>query len=159
MARASQNRIDRFLQLMIDRGASDMHFSVGRSPMFRLSGEIDPIRYRVLTNRDYVGLIKPICPDISYWEKYLTTGDCDFSYEVPGLARFRVNLFMQEHGFGSVMRVIPSTLMTIDQLGLPPAVAKIVNMERGLVLVTGPTGSGKSTTLAALIRSISARPT
>lgn len=148
------NKIDRFLQLMIDRGASDLHLSVGRSPMFRLSGEIDPIRYRVITNRDYVQFIKPLCPDESYWQRFLTRGDLDFSYEVAGLARFRVNLFMQEFGFGAVFRVIPSKLMTIPQLGLPPAVAKICAMQRGLVLVTGPTGSGKSTTLSAIIHQI-----
>ena len=156
MSLKSKNRIDRFLQLMIDRGASDLHFSVGRSPMFRLSGEIDPIRYRILTNRDFVQFIKPIVPDMSYWEKYLNTGDVDFSYEVPGLARFRVNCFMQEHGFAAVFRVIPSELMTVAQLGLPPAVSRICNMDRGLVLVTGPTGSGKSTTLSAIINQMNA---
>lgn len=150
------NKIDRFLQLMLDRGASDLHLSVGRSPMFRLSGEIDPIRYRVLTNRDYAQFIKPIVPEPSYWERYLTTGDCDFSYEVKGLARFRVNCFMQEMGFGAVFRVIPTKLMTVAQLGLPPAVSRICNMTRGLVLVTGPTGSGKSTTLSAIINQINA---
>lgn len=147
-------RIDRFLQLMMDRGASDLHLSVGRSPMLRLSGEIDPIRYRVLTNRDYVQLIKPIVPADEYWQRFLTRGDLDFSYEVAGLARFRVNLFMQEQGFGAVFRVIPSKLMTLSQLGLSGAVGKLTRLPRGLVLVTGPTGSGKSTTLSAVIHQI-----
>jgi len=122
--------------------------------MFRLSGEMDPIRYRVLTNQDYVSMMRPIMPDDSYWERFLTTGDLDFSYEVKGLARFRVNCFMQERGFGTVFRVIPSKLLTLSQLGLPSALRKIVRTHRGLVLVTGPTGSGKSTTLSAIINEI-----
>ena len=104
--------------------------------------------------RDSVSFVKPIVPEESYWERFLTNGDLDFSYEVPDLARFRVNCFMQEFGFGSVFRVIPSKLMTVSQLGLPPAVSRICSMTRGLVLVTGPTGSGKSTTLSAIINQI-----
>ncbi len=144
-------RITRFLQLMIEKGASDMHFSVGRPPMFRLSGEIDPLRYRVLSNRDYVDLIRPIVEKEEDWEHFLTTGDLDFFFAVPNLARFRANLFMQEGGFGAVFRVIPTKILTLDQLAMPPAVKKICDMRNGLVLVTGPTGSGKSTTLAAII--------
>jgi twitching motility protein PilT len=153
MTAATGQRIDRFLRLMQDRGASDLHLSVGRPPMFRLSGEMDPIRYRVLTNRDYVDLLKPVA-GATTWETFKARGDMDFAYSVPGVARFRVNLFMQERGYGAVFRIIPTKLMTFGQLGLPRQVEKLCNMDRGLVLVTGPTGSGKSTTLSAIIHRI-----
>ena len=146
-----RNRIDRFLQLMVERGASDLHFSVSRPPMFRLNGEIDPLRYRIISNEDYVSMMQPIVPHESYWQRFLASGDLDFAYEVPGLARFRVNLFMQEHGFGAVFRTIPTTILTMEQLALPSVLNRIVEMRSGLVLVTGPTGSGKSTSLAAII--------
>ena len=144
------NRIDRFLRLMNDRGASDLHLSVGRPPIFRLSGRMDPIRYRVLDDPDLIALIKPITPP-HLWEAYVQDGDADFAYEVPGVARFRVNLYRQQRGNGAVFRIIPTKLMTIDQLGLPPSVRKLTQLDGGLVLVTGPTGSGKSTTLSAII--------
>lgn len=144
------NRIDRFLKLMNDRGASDLHLSVGRPPIFRLSGRMEPIRYRVLDDRDFEGFLKPISPP-HLWELYQKEGDADYAYEVPGLARFRVNLFKQQRGMGAVFRIIPTKLLTIEQLGLPPSVKKLTTLEGGLVLVTGPTGSGKSTTLSAII--------
>lgn len=147
---ADGNRIDRFLRLMNDRGASDLHLSVGRPPIFRLGGRMEPIRYRILDDRDYENLVKPLSPP-HLWEAYVRDGDADFAYEVPGLARFRVNLFRQQRGFGAVFRIIPTKLMTIDQLGLPPSVRKLTQLTGGLVLVTGPTGSGKSTTLSAII--------
>lgn len=150
MSPTAGQRIDRFLKLMADRGASDLHLSVGRPPMFRLSGQMDPIRYRTLTNRDFVEFVKPIAgPNL--WRTYKQRGDLDFAYAVPGVARFRVNLFMQERGYGAVFRIIPTKLMTFAQLGLPKQVEKLCTMDRGLVLVTGPTGSGKSTTLSAII--------
>ncbi len=151
----STHRIDRFFKLMVDRGASDLHFSVGRPPLFRLSGRIEPIRYRIIDQDDYKGLIEPITPP-HLWEEFCRTGDMDFAYEVPGLSRFRVNLFHQERGAGAVFRVIPTKILTIEQLCLPPSVRRICQFESGLVLVTGPTGSGKSTTLAAIINEMNA---
>lgn len=144
------NRVDRFLKLMNDRGASDLHLSVGRPPLFRMSGRMDPVRYRVLDDNDYVSLLKPITPP-HLWTQYTEEGDADFAYEVPNLARFRVNLFRQQRGMGAVFRIIPTKLMTIEQLGLPPSVRRLTTLTGGLVLVTGPTGSGKSTTLSAII--------
>ena len=144
------NRIDRFLRLMNDRGASDLHLSVGRPPMFRSSGQMDPVRYRVLDNRDFVELIKPIV-SAEDWAEFKQRGDMDSAYEVPGVARFRVNLFMQHRGYGAVFRIIPTKLMSFAQLGLPPAVERFTRIRNGLILVTGPTGSGKSTTLSSII--------
>lgn len=144
------NRIDRFLKLMQDRGASDMHLSVGRPPIFRRSGRIEPVRYRILSDIDFVNLMQPVTP-AGLWDRYLATGDCDFAYEVPGLARFRVNLFRQERGRGAVFRIIPTKILTLDMLQMPPPVRTLASLDSGLVLVTGPTGSGKSTTLSGII--------
>ena len=146
-------KIDRFLRLMTSRGASDFHLTVGRPPMLRVSGTMEPIRYRTLVEADYVELVRPIVPP-RLWEEFVATGDVDLSYEVPGLARFRVNLFRQQRGSGAVFRVIPTKIMTLEQLGMPEPVHRLAAMENGLVLVTGPTGSGKSTTLAAIINLI-----
>jgi len=146
----SEHRIDRFLKLMKDRGASDLHLSVGRPPLFRLSGRMDPIRYRVLSDQDFIGLMKPITPP-EMWENYLREGDLDYAYAIPGLDRFRVNMFKQERGFAAVFRIIPATILTLDQLGMPASVRSLAYLNGGLVLVTGPTGSGKSTTMAAII--------
>jgi twitching motility protein PilT len=152
----SENRIARFLGLMKEWGASDLHLSVGRPPMFRVDGKIDPIRYRTLSNGDFKSLVEPITPP-ALWKQFEETGDVDFAYELPGVSRFRVNLFRQERGFGAVMRNLSSSLITIQKLKLPQSVERIVDLKAGLVLVTGPTGSGKSTTLAAIINEINTR--
>ena len=143
-------KIDRFLRLMNDRGASDFHLTVGRPPMIRASGSMETIRYRVIADEDFTEMVKPITPE-ALWKSYQETGDLDFSYEIPGLSRYRVNLFRQQRGAGAVFRVIPSKIMTIEQLGLPEQVRRLAQFRSGLILVTGPTGSGKSTTLAAVI--------
>jgi twitching motility protein PilT len=143
-------KINRFLKLMSDRGASDFHLTVGRPPMLRQSGSIETIRYRAVSEADFVEMMQPVTPQ-RLWDDYVRTGDVDFSYEIPGVSRYRVNLFRQQRGAGAVFRVIPTKIMTIDQLGLPDAVRKVAALRSGLVLVTGPTGSGKSTTLAAII--------
>jgi len=143
-------KIDRFLKLMADRSASDFHLTVGRPPMLRASGSMEPIRYRVITEADFTELLAPVTPP-RIWEDYLKSGDADYSYEIPGVARYRVNLFRQQRGGGAVFRVIPTKILTIEQLGLPEQVRRIASLTSGLVLVTGPTGSGKSTTLAAII--------
>jgi twitching motility protein PilT len=143
-------RIDRFLRLMNERGASDLHLSVGRPPMLRVSGSMEQIRYRLLQEGDFIQMLRPISPP-ERWQEFEATGDADYAYEVPDLARFRVNLFRQQRGPAAVFRVIPSKTMTIDQLGLPHQIRRLADVESGLVVVTGPTGSGKSTTLAAIV--------
>ncbi len=143
-------KIDAFFKLMNEQGASDLHLVAGSPPALRIRGEIERIKYKVLDNDDLRGMLYEIAAEqkIKLFEE---TGDIDFGYEIPGLARYRANFFMQKHGVGAVFREIPSTIMTADQLGLPPVVSKLASLPRGLVLVTGPTGSGKSTTLAAII--------
>jgi twitching motility protein PilT len=143
-------KIDRFLRLMNDRSASDFHLTVGRPPMVRASGTMETIRYRMISEADFTELVQPVTPP-SLWEAFVATGDVDYSYEIPGLSRYRVNLFRQQRGAGAVFRVIPTKIMTLEQLGLPDQVRRIASIRSGLVLVTGPTGSGKSTTLAAII--------
>src|SRR5436305_9598611 len=118
--------------------------------MLRASGTMETIRYRVLSEADFNAMMEPVTAP-RLWEDFKRTGDIDFSYEIPGIARFRVNLFRQQRGPGAVFRVIPTKILTIEQLGLPDQVRRIASMKSGLVLVTGPTGSGKSTTLAAII--------
>jgi len=152
----AEKRIDRFLKLMKDRGASDLHLSVGRPPLFRLSGRIDPIRYRVLSDRDFIGLMKPITPP-DLWAEYVQKGDMDYAYAIPGMDRFRVNMFRQERGFAAVFRIIPAKILTLDQLGMPASVRSLAYLDGGLVLVTGPTGSGKSTTMAAIIHEMNCK--
>ncbi len=143
-------KIHRFLRLMNDRGASDFHLTVGRPPMVRASGTMETIRYRMITEKDFAELLEPVTPP-ALWQSFVANGDVDYSYEIAGLARYRVNLFRQQRGSGAVFRVIPTKIMTIEQLGLPDQVRRIAQIRSGLVLITGPTGSGKSTTLAAII--------
>ncbi|HEX8620078.1 MAG TPA: type IV pilus twitching motility protein PilT [Thermoanaerobaculia bacterium] len=146
-------KIDRFLRLMHDRGASDFHLTVGRPPMVRASGSVETIRYRMITEADFAELLEPVTPPV-VWSSFVEGGDADYAYEIPGVSRYRVNLFRQQRGAGAVFRVIPTKIMTIEQLGLPDQVRRVANLRSGLVLVTGPTGSGKSTTLAAIIDQI-----
>jgi len=145
-----QRKIDRFLRLMNDRGASDFHLTVGRPPMLRVSGSMEQIRFRTIQEADWVEMVRPIAP-AKRWEEFEAVGDTDFAYEITGVARFRVNLFRQRRGPGAVLRVIPTKIMSIEQLGLPKQIGRVAEVRGGLVLVTGPTGSGKSTTLAAII--------
>ncbi len=143
-------KIDAFFKLMHDQGASDLHLASGQPPALRLNGDIERVKYKILSNEDLREILYEITPE----EKIKTfeeTGDVDFGYEIPGLARYRANYFMQKNGVAAVFREIPSEILTAEQLGLPPVISKLASLPRGLVLVTGPTGSGKSTTLAAII--------
>ena len=142
--------IDAFFKLMHEQGASDLHLVAGQQPALRLNGDIQRIKYDPLTSDK----LRAILYEITSQEKikeFEETGDVDFGYEVPGMARYRANYFMQQNGVAAVFREIPSRIKTTDELGLPPVIAKLAELPRGLVLVTGPTGSGKSTTLAAVI--------
>jgi twitching motility protein PilT len=143
-------RIDAFFKLMNEQGASDLHLISGQPPALRIRGDIERIKYKVLDDDDLRSMLYEISPEekVKIFEE---NGDVDFGYEIPGLARYRANFFMQKNGIGAVFREIPSTIMTVEQLGLPAVISKLATLPRGLVLVTGPTGSGKSTTLAAII--------
>jgi twitching motility protein PilT len=143
-------KIDAFFKLMNDQGASDLHLVAGQPPAMRVNGDMERIKYKVLDDNLLKSMVYEIAPEdkVKVFEE---TGDVDFGYEIPGLARYRANFFRQKYGVGAVFREIPTTIMTVEQLALPSVLIKLATLPRGLVLVTGPTGSGKSTTLAAII--------
>jgi len=143
-------KIDAFFKLMHEQGASDLHLVAGQPPMLRIVGDMERVKYSVLDNDELRAMLYEIAPEdkIKVFEE---TGDMDFGYQIHGLARYRANFFMQRNGVGAVFREIPDEIMTAEQLGLPSVVSKLASLPRGLVLVTGPTGSGKSTTLAAIV--------
>lgn len=144
-------KIDELFRMMSERGASDLHLISGQPPALRVDGELERITGQaVLTQDTLQPLLHEILPG-SKMEQFESTGDVDFGYEIPGLARFRCNLFNHKYGIGAVFRKIPSTVLTAEDLGLPPILTRAAMLKKGLVLVTGPTGSGKSTTLAAMV--------
>jgi twitching motility protein PilT len=143
-------QIDQFLKVLVEQGGSDLHLTTGSPPVMRVHGHIQRIKFRELTNKDMEALVYEIMEE-EWRMRFLEKLDYDFAYEIEGLARFRVNVFWQRKGLGAVMRTIPSKILSADQLGLPDAVRRFCMLTKGLVLVTGPTGSGKSTTLAAMV--------
>lgn len=144
-------RLDSFFQKMIELGASDLHLTTGVRPYFRLDGEIVPLEEdEIWTDDVMTEVLAEIAPERN-WAQFQKENDTDFAYEIPGLARFRSNYFMDRLGPGAVFRQIPEEILTADQLNLPQCVRDLCYLTKGLVLVTGPTGSGKSTTLAAMI--------
>lgn len=143
-------KIDAFFQLMHEQGASDLHLVSGQQPAIRMRGELERVKYNILDNDELKAMLYEITPEHKI-KQFEETGDVDFAYEIAGLARYRANFFEQKFGVAAVFREIPSQILTCEQLGLPPVVSKLATLPRGLVLVTGPTGSGKSTTLAAII--------
>lgn len=143
-------QIDQFLRVLAEQKGSDLHLTTGAPPMMRLHGHLQPFKFRELQARDMETLVYEIM-DEEWRMRFLDNKDFDFAYEIEGVARFRVNVFWQRKGLGAVFRTIPSEILTADQLGLPEAVRNFCMLSKGLVLVTGPTGSGKSTTLAAMV--------
>ena len=143
-------QIDAFFKLMNNEGASDLHMVAGQQPALRIRGDMERVKFKLMENEDLKKMLYEICPEekIKHFEE---CGDVDFGYEIPGLARYRCNFFQQKHGIGAVFREIPSDILSCEQLGLPKVISRLAQLPKGLVLVTGPTGSGKSTTLAAII--------
>ena len=143
-------KIDAFFKLMHEQGASDLHLVSGQPPALRIRGDMERIKYKVLDNDELKAMLYEIAPEAKI-KQFEETGDIDFGYEIPGVARYRSNFFLQKNGCGAVFRQIPEEIMTAEQLGLPNVISKLASLPRGLVLITGPTGSGKSTTLAAIV--------
>jgi twitching motility protein PilT len=143
-------RIDAFFKLMSEQKASDLHLSTNNPPMLRINGDLVRVDFPPLKNDELKAMVYEIAPEgkIKTFEENL---DVDFGYEVPGVARYRANFFQQKYGISAVFRLIPSNVMTVEELGLPPVLKKFPMLKKGLVLVTGPTGSGKTTTLAAMM--------
>ncbi len=147
-------RIDELLTLLKSSKGSDLHLAAGLAPRMRERRELRGIDgWEVFDDAGMRELLRPIASD-EQWADFERDGDLDFAHAIPGVARFRANFLVQEKGAGAVFRIIPEDILTADDLGLPDAVRGLADVQSGLVLVTGPTGSGKSTTLAAVIDSI-----
>ena len=143
-------KIDSFFNLMNQQGASDLHLASGAQTMLRIDGKLARMEHDPLDNDGLKAMLYEIAPDVKI-KIFEETGDVDFGYEIPDVARYRANFFNQKHGVAAVFRQIPSTVLTAEQLGLPSILTKFAMLHKGLILVTGPTGSGKSTTLAAIV--------
>src|SRR6266853_1176277 len=146
-------RIDDLLRQMKQQGASDLHLTSGSAPYMRINGDMVKLNYRNVTDETCRALIFEILTE-NQKELFTENCDLDLSYPLNGVGRFRVNVFMQRNGVSAVFRLIPENIKTIDELDLPEQLASLINASEGLILVTGPTGSGKSTTLASLIHTI-----
>lgn len=142
--------IDRLFRIILDTGASDLHLAQGQPPKMRLNGSIKKIEDTVLDENTIETMLSEICAD-DRWEHFEDTGDLDFAYGLGDEARFRCNYHRTCHGYGAVFRIIPTEILSIQDLKLPPVLLSFAELNGGLVLITGPTGSGKSTTLAAII--------
>jgi twitching motility protein PilT len=142
--------IDQYFEKVVETKASDLHMQEGQPPKMRLHGDIEKIRDEPLTRAEMKQMLSEVVGP-KRWEKFEETGDVDCAYELSAEARFRCNLHKHMHGYGGIFRLIPNKIATLEQLKVPTVIKKFANLRGGLVLVTGPTGSGKSTTLAALV--------
>lgn len=144
-------QLDRFFEAMLTNGSSDLHLLQGQPPKYRIHGEIVPTQDPALDG----SMIQPLLQEIvdrDRWEKFEKSGDLDFAYSLPdGVARFRANFYRHSNGLGAVFRIIPTRILTLEDLKMPPILKELAEQQSGLILVTGATGSGKSTTLAAII--------
>ncbi len=145
--------ITELLAFSVKNKASDLHLSAGLPPIIRVNGDVRRINLPAMEHKDVHAMVYDIMSDLQR-KQYEDTRECDFSFEIPNLARFRVNAFIQNRGAGAVFRTIPSKVLTLEDLNCPKIFKDISDYPRGIVLVTGPTGSGKSTTLAAMINHI-----
>jgi len=143
-------KIDALLRIMVDYQASDLHLTSGSPPILRINGELERVVYHELNQEEVKLLVYEILPpeSVKQLENRL---DLDFAYEIDGFARFRGNVYFKHRGMGAAFRLIPTEIKTFNELGLPPVVRDLARQRKGLVIVTGPTGSGKSTTLAAMV--------
>ena len=145
--------IEDLLHIMVEKGSSDLHLKAGCAPMIRVDGDLVPITYELLSAEVVRRMIESILTE-EQKAKFVVEKELDMAYSVPGLSRFRVNVFMQRNTWSTAIRVIPSRPFSIDELKLPHILKDLAMKPRGLILVTGPTGSGKSTTLAAMVNHI-----
>src|SRR5881296_4560359 len=142
--------LDRFLSVIVKHGGSDLHIGEGEPPKMRVHGDIIPIRDEPISHEEATRMLSEVCGPRN-WETLQERGDLDFAYEMDEASRFRSNYFKQSNGYGATFRLIPTRIATLEDLGIPVVVKDFANIRGGLVLVTGPTGSGKTTTQAALI--------
>ncbi len=149
-------KIDEYLRELVKRDGSDLHLRAGRPPLMRIRGEMMPSEFPVTSGKEVEELLMPMLSDIQR-KKLAENLEIDFSYNIEGLARFRGSIFYQMGSLGGVFRVNPIDIKSIDELGLPEVLKELISRKQGLILVTGPTGSGKSTTLAAMIDHLNKR--
>src|ERR1700745_2392107 len=142
--------LDHFLSVIVKHGGSDLHIGEGQPPKMRVHGDILPIRDEPISHEEATRMLSEVCGPRN-WETFEQHGDLDFAYEMDEASRFRSNYFKQSNGYGATFRLIPTKIATLEELGIPLIVKEFANLRGGLVLVTGPTGSGKTTTQAALI--------
>src|SRR5437879_7298191 len=142
--------LDRFLSVIVKHGGSDLHIGEGQPPKMRVHGDIIPIRDEPVSHEEATRMLSEVCGPRN-WEALQQRGDLDFAYEMDEASRFRSNYFKQSNGYGATFRLIPTKIATLEDLGIPVVVKDFANIRGGLVLVTGPTGSGKTTTQAGLI--------
>lgn len=145
-----KERIDNILRAAMEFKASDIHLTVGVQPIFRINGDIKRYGKEMLLPADTEAFAKAIIPE-TLWDQFKEKGELDFSYGIPGVSRFRVNAYHQRKSVSLALRVVASKTPTLEDLDLPPIIPHLVEKPQGLILVTGPTGSGKSTTLASMI--------
>jgi len=144
-------RLHELFHYLRDHKGSDLHLAAGLEPRIRLHGSLEPVEgWPILSHENLCGLLHEIATEPD-WEDYEKSGDLDFAYGMEGVARFRANFLRQENGAGAVFRIIPEDIVPLEKLNLPKAIEGLAHLQQGLVLVTGPTGSGKSTTLAGII--------
>ena len=143
-------KVDKLLDMVLKSDGSDLHIQAGIVPKIRVHGQLEPLKRDLATQAEMEDLLFEILPE-RLKKKYLDTGDIDFAYSLEGVGRFRTNFFKQRNGYGAVFRIIPTEIMPLSQLGVPTVIEEFCHMRSGLILVTGPTGSGKTTTLAALV--------
>ncbi|MGE3165558.1 MAG: type IV pilus twitching motility protein PilT [Planctomycetota bacterium] len=146
----SAPQINRYLEMVKEYKGSDLHLASGMTPKIRVHGHLRPLKQPPMTNEQTENLLLPVL-DQRRIDIFKEKHDLDWAYALPGVARFRVNYFRQQHGMSAVFRMIPEEILPVEKLGVPPVAEKFCQLKSGLVLCTGPTGSGKSTTLAALI--------
>jgi twitching motility protein PilT len=144
-------RLDDLLRTLRQNGGSDLHLAAGLEPRIRIHGGLDPVPGWSTLGDDELRAMMRELAQARHWDEYERTSDVDFAYGLDGVARFRANYFAQENGAAAVFRIIPERIVSLEELRLPSAIEKIAHLQKGLVVVTGPTGSGKSTTLAAVI--------
>src|SRR5437667_8183156 len=142
--------LDRFLSVIVKHGGSDLHIGEGEPPKMRMHGDIMPIRAEPMKREEAVQIMSEVCGPHN-WEIFEQRGDLDFAYEMDQASRFRTNYFKQSNGYGAAFRLIPTKIATLEELGIPVVVKEFAHLRGGLVLVTGPTGSGKTTTQAAVV--------
>src|SRR5258706_10216898 len=149
--------IDKLLAALKDRSGSALHLAAGTQPRMRVKGQLDPIEGQPVLDDAALRTLLSEIVTAEEWQEFAGNGDMDFAYGLPGVARFRANYLLHQNGVGAVFRIIPEKILTAEELGLPAAVIKLADLNKGLVLVTGPTGSGKSTTLAGIVDRINAQ--